>query len=175
MNHDHSPKSFSAPRAATAVLVSAVMMVFGATSFSAEARNRSVAAQRTGPAGQSIQRSANISAANGSRSATRSVEGPAGRGATRQTSRTYDPTTQTVDRNVTTETNNGGSFTRGGSATANGDGTISSSGSAIGPYGRSATRSGTTTVVPGGASSTATTTGPNGNSATRDGNVSVTP
>jgi len=159
--------------AASLAVIAALSL--SAISLDVGARERSFSGTRTGPAGNSVQRNKTVQASDGNRSASSSVQGSNGRGYTRDASRTYDPDTKTVNRSATTTTNSGETFTRNGSTTYNGDGSVSSSGSVTGPNGQSATRTGSTTVTPGGASSTATVTGPNGATATRQGSVVVQP
>jgi len=144
-------------------------------SWDASARERAFSGTRTGPSGRSVQHDRHVQAGNGARTTESSVQGSNGHGFTRETERSYDPETQTVNRSGTVTTNSGKTYNREGSTQYDGNGTVTSSGSVTGPNGQSATRTGSTTVSEGSVTSTATVTGPNGKSATREGSVVIKP
>jgi hypothetical protein len=139
----------------------------------AQARGRMHSGTISGSGGRSAQFGSSVQAGGGNRSATRSIQGSEGRGVTHDVNRTYDPTTQSIDRTATTTTNSGASLTHTGSTTNEGNGSFSHQSSTTGPQGKTTSTTGSTSVYAGGASHTSTTTGPNGQQVTVDSSTTV--
>lgn len=135
MNQLKSVSQKSTLLALSAVLVAGLL----GASADAEARGRSHGATRSGPNGGMMQRSVDVQAGDGQRSALRQAQGP--NGASRSVERGYDAASGQAYHEVNSTGPNGQTHTRSGS-TQWGDGAYSHSGTATGPNGQSRSTSG---------------------------------
>lgn len=142
---------------------------------SAWAGSRVHSGMSTGPAGRSLSTMGQVSTGNGMRTATRSLQGSGGHGATHDSTAGYDASTQTFSHSAGTTTNNGATSSRNGSTTLNGDGTATHTSTMTGPAGKTATQQSTLSYSDGAASRQSTMTGPNGQTVTHQSSTTVTP
>jgi hypothetical protein len=95
----------------------AATLAFAVASGDALARDRSTTRTTTAANGNTVTHTANVSASGGTRTATRSAQGSGGHGVTSSVSRTYNPSTGTVNRDVTVTGDNGKSVSHDSTVT----------------------------------------------------------